>query len=117
MSSEENQIPQRQNSEQSATLQTIMELQRGIGQLTESVNSLRTSIERQEMRFDRFESKVDDKLNQLSDIKTSLFFAGIVLLIVLIVGGFLVNKSWDLMVKTVTVSASKESGFGSILQK
>ena len=80
----------------SFTLQAVMDLQKTVGQLTEAVNSLKNTIEKQDSRFNRIEEK-------LSGVTHKLYAAGVVLAILLALGGFIVNKAWDLMVQRLTM--------------
>ena len=72
----------------SFTLQAIMELQKSVGQLTEAVNTTRSSLDKQGEHLGKIEEKI-------SGITHKLYAAGVVLAIGLAVGGFLLNKSWD----------------------
>jgi len=72
-----------------------MELQKSTGQLTEAVASLRNSIEKQDAKLDKIETS-------LSGITHKLYAAGVVLAILLTIGGFIINKAWDLMAKQIT---------------
>lgn len=86
------------SSDHSFTLQTIMELQKSNGQLTTAIDSLKEVIEKQ-----------DKKLNTIDDTVTGvtkkIYAATVVLAILVCVGGFIVNKSWDMMVKQITSPA------------
>ena len=77
------------------TLQIVFELQKSTGQLTEAVTSLKASIDRQTGRIEKLEDK-------LSGVTHKVYAAGVVLLILLGLGGFIVNKAWDLMVQKIT---------------
>jgi hypothetical protein len=79
----------------SFTLQMIMELQKSTGQLTECVNSLRTSLDRQSGQLDKIEEKV-------SGVTHKLYAASVVLAILLVVGGFIIDKTWDLMAQQIS---------------
>ncbi len=85
-----NVAPPHYQADHSFTLQAVMELQKSNGQLTEAVNSLRTVILKQEAKLD----KLDENL---STIKQKLYAAGVVLAIIVTIGGFLINKTWDLL--------------------
>src|ERR1051326_8044406 len=77
------------------TLQIVFELQKSTGQLIEAVNSLKTSIERQHDKIDHIEEK-------LSGVTHKIYAAGVVLALALGLGGFIVNKAWDLMIRQLT---------------
>jgi hypothetical protein len=74
----------------SFTLQAIMEQQKAIGQLTESVNNLNKSIT-------ELAGKIEKDDEKLSGVTHKIYAAGVVLAIVLVCGGFIVNKAWDMM--------------------
>lgn len=78
----------------SFTLQAIMELQKSNGQLVEAITSLRGEISRQEAKID----KLDESL---STIKQKVYAAGIVLMIFVAIGGFIINKAWDLLAQQI----------------
>jgi Flp pilus assembly protein TadB len=79
----------------SFTLQMVMELQKSTGQLTEAVNSLRDAIDKQGDKIDKIEDK-------LSGITQKIYAAGVVLTILVVIGGFIVNKAWDIVVQQLT---------------
>ena len=79
------------SSEHSFTLQAVFELQKSMGQLTEAVNSLKVSIDNQSNRIQRLEDK-------LSGVTHKLYAAGVVLTIILVIGGWMINKAWDFMI-------------------
>ncbi len=96
-----------------------MELQKSTGQLTECVNSLRLSIEKQEERSDRMEerlsarierleeklsSRIDRVEEKLSGVTHKLYAAGVVIAIVLTLGWFVANKAWDSLSQRLTLS-------------
>lgn len=72
-----------------------MELHKSTGQLTECVNSLRSAIDSQSAQLEKIEEKV-------SGVTHKLYAAGVVLTILLMVGGFIVNKAWDLMAQQIS---------------
>lgn len=86
----------------SFTLQAIMDLQKSNGQLTEAVSSLRLSIDKLNSKLDRVEGTV-------SGVKHKIYAAGVVLAILVALGGFMVNKAWDLMVKQVQIMDSRSA--------
>lgn len=81
------------------TLQAIMELQKSTGQLTESVGGLKASIEAQTANIDKITDKQDQRITlaeaKLTGIEKKLYAAGVVMIILIAVGGFLVDKLWD----------------------
>ena len=87
-------------ADHSFTLQTIMELQKSTGQLTEAVNSLKIAIEKQDLKLDKVGASV-------VSINNKVYAAGVVLAIFLVVSGFIVNKSWDLVVEQVKITAQQ----------
>lgn len=85
----------------SFTLQTIMELQKSTGQLIESVNNLRSSVDSQNSKLQKIE-------DGLADVKRKIYAAGIVIGIVMVVGGFFVNKIWDLFSQQIVITTKSE---------
>jgi hypothetical protein len=69
----------------SFTLQAIMELQKGVGQLT--------------ARIDELVKKADGQGDKLNSISHQLYAAWALLIVFGIIGGFLVNHLWDPMTK------------------
>ena len=72
------------------TLQAVMDLKGSVGELSSTTKSLQIAIEK---LGDKVE-KLDDKL---SAVTHKIYAASVVLVILLGVGGFLVNKAWDMM--------------------
>lgn len=85
----------------SFTLQAIMELQKSTGQLTEAVSALRGSVDKFDKKLDKIEEKV-------SGVTHKLYAATVVLAILVCIGGFIVNKAWDLMAKQISITGTKE---------
>lgn len=83
------------NADHSFTLQTVMELQKSTGQLTECINSLRSSVDKQTTKLEKLEDK-------LSSVTHKIYAASVVLTIMVAVGGFIVNKAWNLMAQQIT---------------
>jgi hypothetical protein len=76
--------------EHNFTLQGVYDLHRDTGRLLEATNSLKTSI-------DKLDGKVDKLGEKISGMSHKMYAAGVVLVILVAVGGFIVNKAWDLM--------------------
>lgn len=89
-------------SDHSFTLQAIMELQKSNGQLTEAVHRLRESIEKQDARLDRMETT-------LSGVTHKIYAAGVVLAILVVIGGFMVNKAWDIAMMHIESTTPAEA--------
>ena len=87
--------PQYTGSDHNFTLQTIMDLQRSTGHLSSTVNSLKETIEKQDAKLTKIEDCV-------SGVTQKIYAAGVVLAILVVIGGFIVNKSWDMMVSQIT---------------
>jgi hypothetical protein len=89
----------------SFTLQVVMELQRSTGQLTEAVQTLKSTVDRLDIKLDRLNeiqcSRIDSLGISISNIKKTLYATGVVLTLLLAVGGFIVDKSWDLVVDQI----------------
>lgn len=84
------QPPYTGHQDHSFTLQAIMEMNKTLGQLCEKTDSLKTQINNFDTRLATVESTV-------SGISQKMYAAGIILIILLAIGGFIVNKAWDLM--------------------
>ena len=92
----------------SFTLQAVMELQKSTGELTAAVSLMRDSLSAQDQKLDRLIDKQEQRLGEveatLNSVTTKLYAAGVVLVAVLAIGGFMVDKAWDIMADKVTVS-------------
>lgn len=86
----------------SFTLQSIMEIQKSIGQLTEAVKNLDSSIRQQG-------DDVRELKEKMSGVTHKLYAAGVLLAIALAIGGFIVDKAWDLVVDQIKKSAAPSS--------
>ena len=75
-----------------------MEIQGSIGGLTEAVRNLNSNIEKQNETIGKLEEK-------LSGVTQKIYAAGVVLAVLLVIGGFVVDKAWDLVADQVKVSA------------
>lgn len=73
----------------SFTLQTVLELQKSVGELCAEVRLTRDAVEKINGRLD----KIDDKV---SAVTHKLYAAGVVVAILLTVGGFVLTKAWDM---------------------
>lgn len=73
----------------SFSLQILMEIQRSLGGLCSDVTALRSEIDKSTQKLDRLEEKI-------SGITHKMYGASVVIVIVLAVGGFLINKVWDM---------------------
>ncbi|MDR6984513.1 hypothetical protein J2X32_003157 [Rheinheimera pacifica] len=80
--------------EHSFTIQMIFELQKSMGQLLAKVDALNTNSEKQQDKLDKIEEK-------LSTVTHKIYAAGVVLAILVVVGGFFVNKAWDMMMLSI----------------
>jgi len=87
------------------TLQTVMELQKSSGEILSTLDSLKGSIEKLDKKLDKSIDKLEKKSGEIerkiSKISHAVVSAGAVLLVVLSIGGFILNKSWDSVVKIV----------------
>lgn len=95
--------PQRNMPTHDFTLQAVMEMQKSIGGLETSVKSLNESLTKISGKIDSLETKV-------SGISHKVYAAGVVLAILIAiggtVGGFIVNKAWDIAFSQVMHSAN-----------
>lgn len=78
----------------SFTLQAIMEMQKTLGGLCEKIDSLNTRINNFEKRLESVESTV-------SSMSHKQYAAGIILLMAIAIGGFIIDKAWDLVVEQI----------------
>lgn len=76
--------------EYSFSLQAVMELQKAVGQLSERMDSVRNQIEKQGEKLDR--------------ISHQIYAAWAVLVVLLTVGGFVIDKSWNLIVAVLALA-------------
>lgn len=83
----------------SFTLQTIMDLNKSMGQMIESVNGMSKRIDDLSSRMEKLEGKV-------SSITHQLYAAGIVFTIAVAVGGFVINKASDLAIGVINKAAT-----------
>lgn len=77
------------HQDHSFTLQAVMEMQKSLGQLTGEITALTNSVD----KLDTKVSKLDEKL---SGVTHKVYAAGVVISILVLVGGFFVNKAWDM---------------------
>jgi outer membrane murein-binding lipoprotein Lpp len=85
----------------SFTLQAIMEMHKCVGNLQASTDNLTTSIQ-------ELSKRVDGMNEKLSGVTHKMYAAGVVLAILVAIGGFIVSKSWDLMVSQITISSQTQ---------
>lgn len=76
--------------EYSFSLQAVMELQKAVGQLSERMDSVRKQIENQ-----------GEKLDSISH---QIYAAWAVLVVLLTVGGFIIDKSWSLIMAVLALA-------------
>ncbi len=81
-------------TDHSFTLQAIMEMQKAIGGISAEIKALSAGQQ-------KFETKLDKMEDSLSTMSKQLYAAGVVMLIALAVGGFIVDKAWDLMAEQI----------------
>lgn len=71
------------------------DIQQALGRLESNLNQIQRSQDKTDGKIDKLEEK-------LSGVTHKLYAASAILTILVVVGGFLVHKAWDLMVKTIT---------------
>ncbi len=76
------------------TLQTILELQKSIGELTAAVGFLKESIDKQDKKVTKLEET-------MSKVTHKIHTATVIISIFVIISGFIANKSWDIIVKSI----------------
>lgn len=72
-----------------------MELQKSVGQISAEVKALAAASEKIDEKLDKIEEKV-------SGVTHKLYAAGVVMTILLVIGGFLINKAWDMAASHLT---------------
>ncbi|MFU8789879.1 MAG: hypothetical protein ACNA7G_12690 [Methylobacter sp.] len=72
----------------SFTLQAVMEMQRSIGQLTEAINQLGRSV-------DTLDNRTKSVEEEVSKVNTRLAIAAAILALLLVAGGYVIDKVWD----------------------
>lgn len=72
-----------------------MELQKSVGQISAEVKALAAASEKIDEKLDKIEEKV-------SGVTHKLYAAGVVITILLVIGGFIVNKAWDMAASHIT---------------
>lgn len=83
----------------SFTLQTVMALQKSVGELTGEIRAMNASIGRVETKLDKLEDKV-------SAVTHKIYAAGVVLTIAMAAGAFFVNKIADLAIDQLKAAAT-----------
>ncbi len=89
-----------QNYDSSFTLQMIMELQKSVGQVSESTSQLNR-------RFDGLDGKINNLETSMSSVKITIAVASILLAIIITISGFFVDKAWDSVVNHIDISVKK----------
>lgn len=74
--------------EHSFTLQTVLELQKSVGELCSEVRLTREAVEKLDSRLDKIEERV-------SAVTHKLYAASVVMAILVAIGAFVMNKAWD----------------------
>lgn len=75
------------------------DIQQAMGRIEASISQL----QREQEKADEKMGKIEDKL---SGVTHKLYAAGVILTIAVVVGGFLVNKAWDLMATAIAAQAA-----------
>lgn len=116
-------LPQTRLTDNTFTLQAIMELQKATGQLTANVQALQKTIEDQgcatrreidrvvtDMKagFSSADTETKDLKSKVSGVTHKIYAAGVVLSIFLVVSGWLVNCMWQ-MIRGVAMPALQEA--------
>lgn len=80
-----------------------------LGDIQQSIGRLESTLNQIQRSQDKADGKVDKLEDKLSGVTHKLYAASAILTILVVVGGFLVHKAWDLMVKTITDSPAIHS--------
>lgn len=84
-------------------LQMMMQIQASIGELKGSVEGLKVTTN---ARLDKIDNKIDALEEKISGLTHKAYAAGVVLLLLLAVGGFILNKGWDLLIQNVSITTT-----------
>lgn len=90
------------NNDHSWTLQAIMEMQKSIGSMEASVKTLAINLESQNKTFSELKEKI-------TKVERTLYASGVVLLIALGVGGWLLNAAKDFALTQYKISAEAQA--------
>ena len=78
----------------SFVLQSIMEMQKCMGELTSSIKAMEKS-----------HAKLDDQVERMSEklsgVTHKIYGATAVMAVLVVIGGFIVNKAWDMMSESI----------------
>lgn len=74
--------------------QRLGDIQTVLGRLESNTTRLAADIQ-------KLEHKLDETNTKLSGVMQKIYAAGVVLTILLALGGFIVNKSWDMMARSL----------------
>lgn len=72
-----------------------------LGEIQKCLGRLESSVERLSGDIGKLDERLDAANSKLSGVTHKLYAAGVVLTLLLAIGGFIVNKAWDLMAKTL----------------
>lgn len=75
-------------------LQSVLAIQKSIGALEEGSKYVQVAI-------DKLDGKLEESKKDIGNLKKYIFAAGVVLAIFITVGGWLLNKAWDIEADTI----------------
>lgn len=82
------------------------DIQQALGRLESAISQVQRSQEKADEKVEKLEEK-------LSGVTHKIYAATAVLTILLVVGGFIVNKAWDLMASTIANQATPSEAAGT----
>lgn len=80
--------PQYHPDNHSFTLQTMLEIQKSVGALTEATNSLKSGM-------DSMQCKLDDTKGSVKQVQFVVYAASAIAAILIVIGGWTINKVWE----------------------
>ena len=77
-----------------------------LGDIQQALGRLESAISQVQRSQDKADEKVDRLEEKLSGVTHKIYAATAILTILLVVGGFIVNKAWDLMASSIAQQAT-----------
>lgn len=72
-----------------------------LGDIQKVLGRLESHTQRLSEDIQKLDGKMEETNAKLSNVNQKIYAAGVVLTILLALGGFIVNKSWDMMARTL----------------
>lgn len=85
-----------------------------LGDIQQSIGRIEATLSQIQRTQEKADEKVDKLEEKLSGVTHKIYAASVLLTILVVVGGFFVNKAWDIMVLSIAeLSAAKEQSIPS----